>query len=178
MECVCASTLRTALTWQDLLTYGITINTFFIDKPDHRFNPTLYWNVSDRVRKVEAAVTIRTSLAASLTMQRQATKTRSPKAWTSSRICSPTWQSEMHPRECSFRYRCGLAAKMETSRLVSLGKSRWMTIANSSYSLVSEQGKGVQKYVRMRGQVVEEVAVKTEHTSAVRLPERHGYLSD
>lgn len=33
---------------------------------------------------------------------------------------------------------------------------------------MSEQGKGVQKYVRMRGQVVEEVAVKTEYTSAVR----------
>ena len=34
------------LTGQDLLTYGITINTFFIDKPERRFNPTLYWNVS------------------------------------------------------------------------------------------------------------------------------------
>ena len=31
---------------QDLLTYGITINTFFIDQPGHRFDPTLYWNVS------------------------------------------------------------------------------------------------------------------------------------
>ena len=30
---------------QDLLTYGITINTFFVDKAEHRFNPTLYWNV-------------------------------------------------------------------------------------------------------------------------------------
>ena len=30
---------------QDLLTYGITINTYFIDRPGHRFNPTLYWNV-------------------------------------------------------------------------------------------------------------------------------------
>lgn len=31
---------------QDLLTYGITINTFFVDRANHRFNPTLYWNVS------------------------------------------------------------------------------------------------------------------------------------
>lgn len=34
-----------ALMTQDLLAYGITINTFFIDKADHRFNPTIYWNV-------------------------------------------------------------------------------------------------------------------------------------
>jgi ATP-dependent DNA helicase 2 subunit 1 len=31
--------------WQDLDTYGITINTFFVDRPNHRFNPTIYWNV-------------------------------------------------------------------------------------------------------------------------------------
>jgi len=30
---------------QDLDTYGITINTFFVDRPTHRFNPTIYWNV-------------------------------------------------------------------------------------------------------------------------------------
>jgi ATP-dependent DNA helicase 2 subunit 1 len=33
--------------------------------------------------------------------------------------------------------------------------------------LVSAQGKGVPKMVRMRGQVVEEVQSKTEYTSAV-----------
>jgi hypothetical protein len=32
--------------YQDLDTYGITINTFFVDRPTHRFNPTIYWNVS------------------------------------------------------------------------------------------------------------------------------------
>ena len=36
------------------------------------------------------------------------------------------------------------------------------------YALVSAQGKGVPKYVRMRGQKVEEVVTKTEYTSAVR----------
>jgi len=36
------------------LTYGITINTFFIDRPERRFNPTLYWNVS--ASRVEVGV--------------------------------------------------------------------------------------------------------------------------
>ena len=36
------------------------------------------------------------------------------------------------------------------------------------YSLISEQGKGQPKYVRLRGQTVEEVVTKTEYTSAVR----------
>lgn len=30
----------------DLLTYGITVNTYFIDRPEHRFDPRGYWNVS------------------------------------------------------------------------------------------------------------------------------------
>lgn len=30
----------------DLLTYGITINTYFIDRPDQRFDPRGFWNVS------------------------------------------------------------------------------------------------------------------------------------
>lgn len=34
--------------------------------------------------------------------------------------------------------------------------------------MVSTQGKGQPKYVRMRGQTVEEVVTKTEYTSAVR----------
>lgn len=34
--------------------------------------------------------------------------------------------------------------------------------------MISEQGKGQPKYVRMRGQAVEEVMTKTEYTSAVR----------
>lgn len=29
----------------DLMTYGITINTYFIDRPDHRFDPRNFWNV-------------------------------------------------------------------------------------------------------------------------------------
>lgn len=36
--------------------------------------------------------------------------------------------------------------------------------------MVSEQGKGASRYVKMRGQVVEEVQSKTEYTSAVRWP--------
>jgi hypothetical protein len=32
---------------KDLLTYGITLNTFFIDRADHRFNPTLYWRFEE-----------------------------------------------------------------------------------------------------------------------------------
>ena len=40
--------------------------------------------------------------------------------------------------------------------------------AHIRYALVSVQGKGQPKYVRMRGQTVEEVLTKTEYTSAVR----------
>ena len=35
------------------------------------------------------------------------------------------------------------------------------------YALISAQGKGQPKYVRMRGQQVEEVLTKTEYTAAV-----------
>jgi hypothetical protein len=54
-------------------------------------------------------------------------------------------------------------------RLVSLGKLRLSrrNRADVSYALVSEQGKGQPKYVRMRGQTVEEVVTRSEYTSAV-----------
>lgn len=42
------------------------------------------------------------------------------------------------------------------------------TEKNNRYSMVSEQSKGASKYVKMRGQAVEEVQTKTEYTSAVR----------
>lgn len=29
----------------DLMTYGITVNTYFIDRPGHRFDPRDFWNV-------------------------------------------------------------------------------------------------------------------------------------
>ena len=37
--------------------------------------------------------------------------------------------------------------------------------------MISEQGKGQPKYVRLRGQTVEEIVTKTEYTSAVRAAE-------
>lgn len=58
---------------------------------------------------------------------------------------------------------------MEISRLVYQGmalRSRETTLTGR-YALVSEQGKGQPKYVRMRGQTVEEVVIKSEYTSAV-----------
>jgi ATP-dependent DNA helicase 2 subunit 1 len=33
-------------TYGDLMTYGIAINTFFIDRPGQRFDPSDFWNVS------------------------------------------------------------------------------------------------------------------------------------
>lgn len=42
-----------------------------------------------------------------------------------------------------------------------------MDKADVRYALVSEQGKGQPKYVRMRGQTVEEVVTRSEFTSAV-----------
>jgi hypothetical protein len=56
-------------------------------------------------------------------------------------------------------------------KLVSLGKLRLprRNRADIRYALVSEQGKGQPKYVRMRGQTVEEVVTRSEYTSAVSL---------
>jgi ATP-dependent DNA helicase 2 subunit 1 len=45
---------------QDLETYGITINTFFVDRPDHRFNPNKYWNVGKGARQNDGTLIIRT----------------------------------------------------------------------------------------------------------------------
>jgi len=53
-----------------------------------------------------------------------------------------------------------------------LGKLRDPRVdkADVRYALVSEQGKGQPKYVRMRGQTVEEVVTRSEYTSAVSVP--------
>jgi len=45
--------------------------------------------------------------------------------------------------------------------------SEWLARLIGRYALVSEQGKGQPKYVRMRGQTVEEVVTRSEYTSAV-----------
>lgn len=46
------------------------------------------------------------------------------------------------------------------------GKDGAIEIGISGYAMISSQGKGQPKYVRMRGQIVEEVVVKSEYTSA------------
>lgn len=47
------------------------------------------------------------------------------------------------------------------------GKDGDIEIGVAGYSLVSEQGKGQTKYVRMRGPVIEQVITKTQYTSVV-----------
>lgn len=55
---------------------------------------------------------------------------------------------------------------------IEIGVSGWVPhlggmLMQGRYALVSSQEKGQPKYVRMRGQTVEEVLTKTEYTSAV-----------
>ncbi len=77
----------------------------------------------------------------------------------------------MHRSGYSLVYPYALGEKTERSRSELAGELPTWSLAEAlyRYALVSSQGKGQPKYVRMRGQTVEEVLTKTEHTSAVSL---------
>ncbi|WWD19602.1 hypothetical protein CI109_104064 [Kwoniella shandongensis] len=125
----------------DLLTYGITINTYFIDRPDHRFDASLYWNdildreADDNVSKEEKASEV-DGLEELAEVMNDLVIRHAPK-----RV------------QFSIPLRFG-------------GKDGDIEIGVSGYAMISAQGKGQPKLVRMRGQTVEEVQIKTEYTSA------------
>ncbi|WWC91681.1 uncharacterized protein L201_006627 [Kwoniella dendrophila CBS 6074] len=125
----------------DLSSYGISINTFFVDRPDHRFNPTLYWNdilqrepddnapETDEVPDVDGLAELADVM------------------------------NDLVIRHAPKRVQFSIPLKFG-------GKNGDIEIGVSGYAMVSTQGKGQPKLVRMRGQTVEEVQIKSEYTSA------------
>ncbi|WRT70242.1 uncharacterized protein IL334_007237 [Kwoniella shivajii] len=125
----------------DLSSYGISINTFFVDRPDHRFNPTLYWNDilqrepddnapgPDEVPDIDGLAELAEVM------------------------------NDLVIRHAPKRVQFSIPLKFG-------GKNGDIEIGISGYAMVSTQGKGQPKLVRMRGQTVEEVQIKSEYTSA------------
>ncbi|OCF61269.1 hypothetical protein L486_00916 [Kwoniella mangroviensis CBS 10435] len=125
----------------DLSSYGISINTFFVDRPDHKFNPTLYWNdilqrEPDENAPEEDAPPDADGLAELAEVMNDLVIRHAPK-----------------------RVQFSIPLKFG-------GKDGEIEIGISGYAMVSTQGKGQPKLVRMRGQTVEEVQIKSEYTSA------------
>ncbi|RXK40524.1 hypothetical protein M231_02176 [Tremella mesenterica] len=125
----------------DLMTYGITINTYFVDRPDHRFNPTLYWN--DILNREDNDGAPGDDDPPDIDGLAQLADV----------------MNDLVIRHAPKRKQFSIPLKFG-------GKDGEIEIGVSGYSLVSSQGKGQPKYVRMRGQQVEEVLTKTEYTSA------------
>ncbi|WWD03626.1 hypothetical protein V865_001681 [Kwoniella europaea PYCC6329] len=125
----------------DLSSYGISINTFFVDRPDHKFNPTLYWNdilqrEPDENAPEEDAPPDADGLAELAEVMNDLVIRHAPK-----------------------RVQFSIPLKFG-------GRDGEIEIGISGYAMVSTQGKGQPKLVRMRGQTVEEVQIKSEYTSA------------
>ncbi|WVR07687.1 hypothetical protein IAU60_004729 [Kwoniella sp. DSM 27419] len=125
----------------DLTSYGISINTFFVDRPDHRFNPTLYWNdILQRDPGDNAPGDDETPDADGLAELADV-------------------MNDLVIRHAPKRVQFSIPLKFG-------GKDGDIEIGISGYAMVSVQGKGQPKLVRMRGQTVEEVQIKSEYTSA------------
>ncbi|ORX40593.1 SPOC like C-terminal domain-containing protein [Kockovaella imperatae] len=138
--------------YSDLLTLGVTINTFFIDRPDHRFNPSLYWN----------------------DILGRETDEDKPDAG-----AEPEGLDKLADLLTDLAIR-NAPKRIQFSVPLRIGKEGGgIEIGISGYALVSTQTKGQPKYVRMRGQEVEEVVTKTEYTAAetgaVLRPEEIGH---
>ncbi|WVR00189.1 hypothetical protein IAU59_007331 [Kwoniella sp. CBS 9459] len=125
----------------DLSSYGITINTFFVDRPDHKFNPTLYWN--DILQRGEDEDAPKDGEAPDVDGLAELSEV----------------MNDLVIRHAPKRVQFSIPLKVG-------GKSGDIEIGVSGYALVSTQGKGQPKLVRMRGQTVEEVQIKSEYTSA------------
>ncbi|GFZ48712.1 ATP-dependent DNA helicase II subunit 1 [Saitozyma sp. JCM 24511] len=129
-------------TYNDLAQLGVAVNTFFIDRPDHRFDPTIFWNTVLGRGEAEDA----------------------PKAGAPDQDGLGQLKdimTDLVVRNAPKRTQFSIPLKFG-------GKDGDIEIGISGYAMVSTQGKGQPKYVRMRGQTVEEVVTKTEYTSAVR----------
>ncbi|OCF44617.1 hypothetical protein I317_01504 [Kwoniella heveanensis CBS 569] len=125
----------------DLSSYGITINTFFVDQPDHKFNPTLYWN--DILQRGEDDDAFKDGDAPDVDGLAELSEV----------------MNDLVIRHAPKRVQFSIPLRFG-------GKAGDIEIGISGYALVSSQGKGQPKLVRMRGQTVEEVQIKSEYTSA------------
>ncbi|WWC64593.1 uncharacterized protein I303_107204 [Kwoniella dejecticola CBS 10117] len=125
----------------DLSSYGISINTFFVDRPNHKFNPTLYWNdILQRGPEDDAPETDAQPDVDGLAELAEV-------------------MNDLVIRHAPKRVQFSIPLKFG-------GKDGDIEIGVSGYAMVSTQGKGQPKLVRMRGQTVEEVQIKSEYTSA------------
>ncbi|KAL1412750.1 ATP-dependent DNA helicase II subunit 1 [Vanrija albida] len=121
----------------DLEAYGVSINPFFINRPGHKFDPNTYWNdILGRDTRDDIA----DQAADGLEML-------------SDMMCDLIVRQAPKRKQFSIPLKFG-------------GRDGDIVIGVSGYSLVAEQKKGTPKLVRMRGQTVEEVAIKTVYTSA------------
>ncbi|RSH91860.1 ATP-dependent DNA helicase II subunit 1 [Saitozyma podzolica] len=127
-------------TYNDLAQLGVAVNTFFIDRPDHRFDPTIFWNTV--LGRGEAE---------------DAPKDSAPDQDGLGQL--KDIMNDLVVRNAPKRTQFSIPLKFG-------GKDGDIEIGISGYATVSTQGKGQPKYVRMRGQTVEEVVTKTEYTSA------------
>ncbi|KAK4689603.1 ATP-dependent DNA helicase 2 subunit 1, partial [Tremellales sp. Uapishka_1] len=134
------STKAAETTYQDLTSYGVSINTYFVDRPDHRFDPSLYWNHVLGRPANEGVSTAEDSNSDGL---EQLT----------------TQMSDLVIKNAPKRTQFSIPLKLG-------GRNGEIEIGVNGYSLISVQGKGQPKMVRMRGQTVEEIQLRTEYTSA------------
>ncbi|KAL7418434.1 ATP-dependent DNA helicase II subunit 1 [Cryptotrichosporon argae] len=120
----------------DLTSYGISVNSYFISRPEKHFNATIYWNDILGRSDDETQAVNDEGLSELADIMNEVVIRQAPKR-----------------TQFSIPLRFG-------------GKDGDIEIGVSGYALVSVQGKGVPKLVRMRGQTIEEVVTKTEYTSA------------
>ncbi|WOO82294.1 ATP-dependent DNA helicase II subunit 1 [Vanrija pseudolonga] len=121
----------------DLEAYGVSIGPFFVSRTGHKFDPDKYWN---DILGRDASDDIADQAADGLEML-------------SDMMCDLVIRQAPKRKQFSIPLKFG-------------GREGDIVIGVSGYSLVSEQKKGQPKLVRMRGQTVEEVAIKTVYTSA------------
>ncbi|KLT41005.1 SPOC domain-like protein [Cutaneotrichosporon oleaginosum] len=128
------SPARTVFT--DMTAYGVSINTFFINRPGHLFNANTFWN--DILQRPE-------TLEGSSSSDGMEDLT--------------DLISELVVRQAPKRKQFSIPLKFG-------GRDGDIEIGVAGYALISEQKKGTSKMVRMRGRTVEEVQTRTIYTSA------------
>ncbi|TXT12925.1 hypothetical protein VHUM_01326 [Vanrija humicola] len=129
----------------DLEAYGVSISPFFISRTGHKFDADKYWN---DILGRDTSDDIADQAADGLEML-------------SDMMCDLVIRQAPKRKQFSIPLKFG-------------GRDGDIVIGVSGYSLVSEQKKGTPKLVYMRGQTVEEVAIRTAYTSA----ETGGDLAD
>ncbi|WVO14247.1 hypothetical protein L204_101879 [Cryptococcus depauperatus] len=124
--------------YNDLISYGVEIVPFFVDRLGHRFNPNLYWNNL-------------------LNRAPEEYKSENPDADGLSKLADAL--NDLVIKNAPKKRQFDVPLKFG-------GQDGVIVIGVSGYSMISEQTKGQPRYVKMRGPVVKEVDVRTEYTSA------------